>query len=400
MNRILSITRNTIPYVKELMPVAGSVTACILMQQLDFWFDRHPDGFYKFLDASPDHPAYREGDSWAEELAISVDEFRTAFDRLGIRYTSKSKYDAAADKFAGHYYCSYYDRRRQLTFYFRNNELVNTVLDALIYRSSGVQTPPSFTPTGLGRGGFGSGKVDQAQKTARTLENHGQFTVGGLAQSPVNGLSQFTGDQEKQYTVDGERQVPTSGGRPDHEVGISHAQEAGNLDLLSTELTNRPLQIPQPQPRAEKTSGSSGDVLENYNSKTLIYPNVGESEKRNLVKILETCPLEERQHVLDELAGAIEGKRLKVGAIPFVRSLVHAVETGAFFPNLGVAVEDRRNRESIAAKARQDAAGRIPDMTTQLMQGDALSRLPASLQAKMQATGAKRRRGNLPIEGQ
>jgi hypothetical protein len=399
MNRILSITRNTIPYVKELMPIAGSVTACILMQQLDFWFDRHPDGFYKFMDASPDHPAYREGDSWAEELAISVDEFRTAFDRLGIRYTSKSKYDAAADKFVGHYYCSYYDRRRQLTFYFRNDELVNTVLDALIYRSSGVQTPPSFTPPGLGRGGFGP---DQAQKTAKTLENHGPFTVGGLSQSPVNGLSQFTGDQEQQDTGDGERQVPASGGSPDHEVGISHVQEVGNSDLLSTELTNRHLQRPQPQPRAEKASGSSGDDLENCNSKTktLIYPNLGESEKRNLVKILDTCPLEERQHVLDELAGAIEGKRLKVGAIPFVRSLVQAVETGAFFPNLGVAVEDRRNREIIAAKARQDAASRIPVLPDKLMQEDALSRLPASLQAKMLATKAKRQQGNSPSKGQ
>lgn len=396
MNRILSITRNTIPYVKELMPIAGSVTACILMQQLDFWFDRHPDGFYKFMDASPDHPAYREGDSWSEELAISVDEFRTAFDRLGIRYTSKSKYDAAPDKFNGRYYCSYYDRRRQLTFYFRNDELVNTVLDALIYRSTGVQTPSGFTPPGIGRSGFGSNKVEHAQKPVKAPEKQGPFTANGQPSLPVDGHSRFTGSEEYLDTGNRDRQGRAHRGSQDHEIDDLPVQEADCLNLLNTDPTNTATQNLQPQPgTTEPVGGSCGDDFVNLSS-ALIYPKVGEIERRTLVKLLEACPIEERQRVLDELAGAIEAKRLKVGAIPFVRSLIQAVEMGAFFPNLGVAIEDRRSRENMAAKARQDAASRIPPMPAELLQGDALRRLPASLQAKMQAAEAKRQGGFQP----
>lgn len=85
------------------------------MQQLDYWFENHPEGFYKFLLPS-DHPAYKNGDSWTEELGMSKDEFRTAFDKIGHRYKSKSEFDKAEDKFQGKFYCSYVDRRSNLTF--------------------------------------------------------------------------------------------------------------------------------------------------------------------------------------------------------------------------------------------------------------------------------------------
>src|SRR5438045_500336 len=107
-NKILSITRSSIPYVKELrrLPYVKSLAACVLMQQLDYWFEKYPQGFYKFLESCPDQYAYKQGDSWTEELGISADEFRTAFDQIGVRYKSKKEFDAAADKFQGKYYCS------------------------------------------------------------------------------------------------------------------------------------------------------------------------------------------------------------------------------------------------------------------------------------------------------
>lgn len=122
-NRILHLTRNIIPYIRELQPLAGSTSGCILMQQLDFWFHRHPNGFWKFLEPSA-HQKYKQGDSWTEELGISCAEFRTAFDRIGTRHKSKSEFDLATDKFAGKFYCSYLDRRENLTFYFRNDTRV------------------------------------------------------------------------------------------------------------------------------------------------------------------------------------------------------------------------------------------------------------------------------------
>lgn len=130
-NRALCITRNVIPYVKELRNLAGSVTASILMQQLDYWFDRSPDGFWKFLEPSF-HKMYKQGDSWTEELGFSAKEFWTAFKQIGIAYKSKTQFENAVDKFQGRFYASYYDRKQGLTFYFRNHLLVDRQLDELM----------------------------------------------------------------------------------------------------------------------------------------------------------------------------------------------------------------------------------------------------------------------------
>lgn len=146
MNRLLSITRNTIPYIKELRPYAGSVAGCIIMQQLDFWFDRYPDGFYKFLQPC-EHKAYRKGDSWTEEVGVSDEEFRTAFDRIGLRHPSKTAFEAADDKFQGKYYCSFHDKKQGLTFYFRNHAAVDALLDVLTQRHREEQEGVPVTVT-------------------------------------------------------------------------------------------------------------------------------------------------------------------------------------------------------------------------------------------------------------
>ena len=96
MFRLLPFLQNKIPYVKELRPITGSVTSCILMMQLDYWFllevkGKFPyyKGFYKFMEPC-NHPMYKEGDSWREELEFSSKEFRNAFDHIAVRHTSKN----------------------------------------------------------------------------------------------------------------------------------------------------------------------------------------------------------------------------------------------------------------------------------------------------------------------
>ena len=49
-NKLLACTHNSIPYVKELRTIAKTLASVILMQQLDFRFWKHPNGFYKFLE--------------------------------------------------------------------------------------------------------------------------------------------------------------------------------------------------------------------------------------------------------------------------------------------------------------------------------------------------------------
>lgn len=164
-NHLLALTRRTIPYSPDLRPVARSVTASILMQQLDYWFSKMPDGFYKFLSPCANE-AYKPGDSWEEELAFSVDEFRTAFDNIGIRYTSKTAYKRAVaaglvfirplkdGEIEEKFYASYHDKIKGLTFYFRNHPLVDAALDTLTTASFSVNgksqstkaSPPNQLP--------------------------------------------------------------------------------------------------------------------------------------------------------------------------------------------------------------------------------------------------------------
>lgn len=143
-NKVLSIFHAVIPYVKELRAIAGSMEGCILMQQLDYWFALKPDGFYKFLEPvqskdkdgkdnpAPGHTLYRVGDSWCEELNCTPHEFRRMFDAIGVRWNSKSEFKNAADPFCGRGYCSYVDRKQNLTFYFRNHAMVDGFLDRLV----------------------------------------------------------------------------------------------------------------------------------------------------------------------------------------------------------------------------------------------------------------------------
>ncbi|KYC42051.1 hypothetical protein WA1_18795 [Scytonema hofmannii PCC 7110] len=133
----LAILREGIPYHKSLREYTGSVTSVILMQQLDYWFHKYPDGFFKFLAPSPNHPDYREEDSWIEELGFSEKEFRTAFDFIGVRYASKSEFLKADNKFIDssgeeRFYCSYHDKQKGLTWYFRNHQKVDEIIEKVI----------------------------------------------------------------------------------------------------------------------------------------------------------------------------------------------------------------------------------------------------------------------------
>ncbi|RQZ31779.1 hypothetical protein DIE14_02415 [Burkholderia sp. Bp9017] len=214
-NRILEITRNTIPYVKELMPLAQSVTSCLLMQQLDYWFSTYPEGFWKFQDIAPKHPWYKPGTSWAEELGFSVKEFRTAFDNIGVRYNSKSDWIAAGGEFKGKFYACYTDKREGTTWYFRNHALVDTALDTLMHDApasrgrampdgSGGAAPTQgvapVTPDMLKNVDAGEGVLASSTSTGKN-EGFAQvidFIPDAQTASPVNAPS-ATGEVAQSY---------------------------------------------------------------------------------------------------------------------------------------------------------------------------------------------------------
>ena len=124
-------TSRVIPYNPLYRQIGKTVTGAILFQQMEYWFAKMGKPFYKFTEPSEKNSYYKDGQSWTEELGFSADEFRTAFDNIGIRYSSKAEYETAVimnretggrlDVFAGKFYCSYHDKIKGITVYYRNH---------------------------------------------------------------------------------------------------------------------------------------------------------------------------------------------------------------------------------------------------------------------------------------
>ena len=299
-NRILHLTRNTIPYVKELHPIAGGVLGCLVMQQLDYWFEGHPEGYYKFLMPS-DHPAYKIGDSWTEELGMSKDEFRTAFDKIGIRYKSKSEFDQAVDKYQGRFYCSYVDRRSNLTYYFRNHNLVDAALDELLSKPAqkqAKQNPPSTS----------------------NPHTDVEFTV--------KRESRFTGNQESRFT------------------GNWYSQSTGNEDFRLTVNREHPPPLYRDyNTETTTTTGDSNAIDLGGCIEDLIFPKCTPEESIAIEKLLANCPVELQQKALDEIEGARQAGVIKTNLVPFARGIMTAIARGNFTVGHGTKINAHRVRQ-------------------------------------------------------
>ena len=122
-------------YVPELMQLveSGDEKMCLVMAQCEYWFGRKPDGFYKFMSpAKGDNRAYREGDSWTEEMGMSSTKIDNALKPICTHYSSYTAYkDEEGDKFKGKFYCSYYHKPSHQTQYLRNHDITNAALKSL-----------------------------------------------------------------------------------------------------------------------------------------------------------------------------------------------------------------------------------------------------------------------------
>jgi len=90
---LIADDREVITYRPKLRPVCGSVTAVILMQQIIFLWKRSGfKPFYKFNEPC-DHPLYKDGDSWEEELGLSYAELHGARKRIAKKVNSATPKD-------------------------------------------------------------------------------------------------------------------------------------------------------------------------------------------------------------------------------------------------------------------------------------------------------------------
>lgn len=142
-NKLLAVTREGIPYLPQLKRVLKNTNATILMQQIEYWFHiKNGQPFYKFLSKpNKENKFYKNGDSWSEELVFSEKEVRTAFSKLGISYVSKRSFEERINRDKSvfineneeeFFYCSYHDKIKGITFYYRNNKYTDEFLDNLI----------------------------------------------------------------------------------------------------------------------------------------------------------------------------------------------------------------------------------------------------------------------------
>jgi len=133
MNTSINIT-----YYPSLREQVGSINAALLVAHLENCFEgAKGKNFFKFMEPCGDRH-YVEGQSWIEELQMTGTEFRTAFRHIGIMYKSKNEYNRSEDKFQGKMYLSYYDRMSKLTFYMRNDDLVDGILHKVIEKEKEV----------------------------------------------------------------------------------------------------------------------------------------------------------------------------------------------------------------------------------------------------------------------
>lgn len=125
-------------YIKFYPGIKSSIgceKATLILGQLEYWFEKYKNGFYKFVEPC-NHPLYREGDSWSEELGFSRKIFAKAFNFVGVRYKSKSAFLKASDRFKGKLYASYHDRKTNRTYFIRNHDFATQFLNGLFNRKS------------------------------------------------------------------------------------------------------------------------------------------------------------------------------------------------------------------------------------------------------------------------
>ena len=115
-----------IKFTPKISKITGCPRAALIFGCLEYWSSKKPEGFYKFIEPCA-HRLYKGGDSWTEELSCDPKSFAKSFLKIGVKYTSRTEFEKAPDKFQGKFYASYYDRYSNRTFFIRNHEVVEAL---------------------------------------------------------------------------------------------------------------------------------------------------------------------------------------------------------------------------------------------------------------------------------
>lgn len=216
------ITQNTLntksyenPYYIKFYPKLklsiGSEKAALILGRLEYWFqnNKYVNGFYKFIEPC-NHPLYREGDSWAEEIGFSRKIFSKSFDLIGVRYKSKSAFLKSSDRFQGKPYASYHNRKTNQTYFVRNNECASELIKNLFKRknpSTPILSKNSSLEKNISENKTPSIKPSSSQKNGRYRNGQNRRSSGGTIGGKENKLIQRntssieTCDSKKSHSI-------------------------------------------------------------------------------------------------------------------------------------------------------------------------------------------------------
>ena len=347
-NRILHLARQAIPFVKELMPLAGSINGCLLLQQLDYWFARYPGGFWKYT-APASSRLYTSGDSWTEELAVSVEVFRATLLKFCTVHKSRAAFEATDDKFQGKFFCCYHDRGEGYAYYYRNHALLDAALDSLFDAEEQSGGEP-------GAGGSSGSHTRPFPKI-----DHGLPAVLGIS-----------------VTGHASRGIPESRVEKTPSPYIKIQKPVQKLKLLP-----QPAPVAQDRSVGEQAAGGGGGFF-SVDSTSLVFPNkISSTEQQALCQLLVQCPANFHQPVLDEVEGACRENAIRSGLIPFARWLVLAVNKGDFSERRGVTVRAGREAAANSAKREQLLRQKLLKHVHRQSPEEAISALPVALRASL-----------------
>lgn len=175
-----------IAYHAEWRKITGSVTATILLQQINYLWDTHGNKpFYKFREPCK-NPKYREGDSWIEELGFSDKEFDSAIQRIGQK-RSQARIEKDPNILAHAKPVEYWTDEHHLTWYQIHETNFLTMLST-IYETPQKQACGEcayFLKEELGNSANGNQEIAKKENSGSLKGETDLIPKKGIRESPI-----------------------------------------------------------------------------------------------------------------------------------------------------------------------------------------------------------------------
>lgn len=194
--QLLAGDHSFIAYRPRLNKLTGSVTATILLQRILWRYERNGrEAFYKFKEPC-EHRAYREGDSWCEELGFTRHEFDTARSKIAEKCRKSEKDERLKER--GIVYWTDGDR---MTWYDVNPERISDALMMLYsegYEESGDDSASQARIVDIRRQAMQAAEEASPKEAQAVLRGYIENIYGvELPYSRVGAFKKFAGSPVK-----------------------------------------------------------------------------------------------------------------------------------------------------------------------------------------------------------